>query len=432
LFTKPKSGDQYRWGDRTVEVDGALNAKSVSARDCATGEQLVVPIGELRAVGGTTLPVKRPGVVSQVEWDQAKLVRTLLEPYLNDSRIPRKVLNETARRCGKSARQIQRYLATLRGTPLTSALVPKTVGRKSNGRLLQPSVERIILHCIRKYYLRRERMSVNAVYDRVSGMCRRTQVPEPSYGAVLRRIHAGDSYETLAKRRGGKAARQQHEPRVGSLVVGGPLELIQIDHTRIDVHVVSADRFREWLGRPWLTVCIDVYSRCVLGFYLSIDAPSSLSLAVAMSHAILPKEQWLKQRGLDVPWPMHGRPKKILTDNAAEFSGTSAARGCEQLGILLEHRPVARPHWGGHVERLIGTLMGHVHCLPGTSFSSTKDREDYESTKRACMTLAELEAWLTYEICLNYHVSKHRGIGMAPQQKWDLGFPTTTSLKEVA
>jgi hypothetical protein len=38
--------------------------------------------------------------------------------------------------------------------------------------------------------------------------------------------------------------------------------------------------------------------------------------------------------------------------------------GCAEHGILINYRPVATPHYGGHIERLIGTLMGKVHLLP--------------------------------------------------------------------
>jgi putative transposase len=40
-------------------------------------------------------------------------------------------------------------------------------------------------------------------------------------------------------------------------------------------------------------------------------------------------------------------------------------RGCREQVISLKFRLPLRPHFGGHIERLIGTLMGGVHLLPG-------------------------------------------------------------------
>ena len=41
------------------------------------------------------------------------------------------------------------------------------------------------------------------------------------------------------------------------------------------------------------------------------------------------------------------------------------------------------------MERLIGTLRGEVHLLPGTTFSSVAKRGTYHSAGQAAMTLAE-------------------------------------------
>ena len=58
---------------------------------------------------------------------------------------------------------------------------------------------------------------------------------------------------------------------------------------------------------------------------------------------------------------------------------TPCAGGAEEYGIELIHRPVATPHYGGHIERLIGTMMGAVHLLPGTTFSDIGERGGYDS-----------------------------------------------------
>jgi putative transposase len=144
----------------------------------------------------------------------------------------------------------------------------------------------------------------------------------------------------------------------------------------------------------------------------------------------LPKEPWLKSLGIDASWPMYGCPKIIRTDNAAEFRATPMARGCEQYGITIEHRPVGRPHWGGHIERYIGTLMGRVHLLPGTTFSNSKQKGEYDSEERAVMTLGALQEWLVHEISGRYHHTVHSGIGMTPAQAWTQGFADPSPLNQ--
>jgi putative transposase len=59
----------------------------------------------------------------------------------------------------------------------------------------------------------------------------------------------------------------------------------------------------------------------------------------------------------------------------------------------------------------IGTLMGEVHLLPGTTFSSVAERDDYDSGKTAVMTIHELEAWLAWQIPGVYHPRNHAALG---------------------
>src|SRR6201987_2048935 len=63
-----------------------------------------------------------------------------------------------------------------------------------------------------------------------------------------------------------------------------PFERVQIDHTRIDVIVVDeGDRLP--IGRPWLTLAIDVASRAALGFSFSLEGPSVVSVALTLVHS---------------------------------------------------------------------------------------------------------------------------------------------------
>ena len=52
---------------------------------------------------------------------------------------------------------------------------------------------------------------------------------------------------------------------------------MQVDSTRINVHI-KVDGVK--MGyRPWLTVLIDVYTRVITGWYISLSPPSSLAVS---------------------------------------------------------------------------------------------------------------------------------------------------------
>jgi putative transposase len=178
---------------------------------------------------------------------------------------------------------------------------------------------------------------------------------------------------------------------------------------------------RRPIGRPWITLAIDVFSRMVAGLYVSLDPPGNLSTGLCIAHAILPKEQWLARHEITTGWPVWGIMKTIHADNAKEFRGNMLKRACEQHGISLEWRPVATPNYGGHIERLMGTFSTEIHKLPGTTFSNTKERGEYESEKQAAMTFDEFEGWLATFITGVYHQRVHSGIGMSPIKKYEQG-----------
>lgn len=153
----------------------------------------------------------------------------------------------------------------------------------------------------------------------------------------------------------------------------------------------------------FLTVAIDVYSRMITGFFISLDSPSYFSVSQCLTQALLQKDKLLRSIEVEGEWNIWGIPKTIGLDNAGEFRGYEMQRACENYGIELNWRPVARPQYGAHIERLIGTSMKEVHTLPGTTFSNIKERGEYNSDKYAQFTLQELEQWYTEFIINVYH-----------------------------
>lgn len=157
----------------------------------------------------------------------------------------------------------------------------------------------------------------------------------------------------------------------------------------------------------------------VMGYYLTLEAPSSTSVALALQHAVLPKEQWLADLGITASWPAHGLPETLHMDNGKEFHAKALRRGADEYGVRLQYRPVKMPNYGGHIERLIGTMMGEVHLLPGTTFSNITERGSYNSERHAVMTLGELDHWLAIQIVGQYHQAIHRTLGRPPLAVWN-------------
>ena len=267
-----------------------------------------------------------------------------------------------------------------------------------------------------------EQPPLAALFQEVRRRFAEHQLSAPNYRTVVRRVEGLDPRYVMAKRQGSKRAREKFGPvGVSTLRPDFPMDVVQIDHTLVDVMVVDREH-RESIGRPWLTLAIDVASRAIVGFSVSLENPSALSVSLVLSHAVLPKTSWLADRELQtLDWPMAGLPRLIHVDNAKEFHSQALLRGCQEYSIAIEHRPRRQPHLGGHIERLIGTMMGAVHLLPGTTFSNANEKGSYDSEERAVLTLAELERWLALQIAGVYHLSEHSALGETPLEAWREG-----------
>lgn len=195
--------------------------------------------------------------------------------------------------------------------------------------------------------------------------------------------------------------------------------------------IVVDERDRQPIGRPYLAAAIDAFTCCVVGRVVTLEAPSALSMCLCLAHAVSDKRPWLEDIGVDMDWPMCGKPRQLYLDNATEFRSEALRRGCEQHGIALDYRPPGQPHYGGIVERVIGTAMRMVHDeLPGTTFSNPEQRGDTDPERTAVLTLRELERWLALAVGTN-HCTVHGArqpvaatghlLGRSRGSGWDAG-----------
>ena len=108
--------------------------------------------------------------------------------------------------------------------------------------------------------------------------CEARQITVPSYGAFCAAVRRRDKFTQALKRMGRRAA-YKHEPPYWELDRktprhgDRPFEIAHIDHTQLDVEVVCSQT-GHILGRPWLTLITDAFSRRVLAVYVTFDAPS--------------------------------------------------------------------------------------------------------------------------------------------------------------
>jgi putative transposase len=252
-------------------------------------------------------------------------------------------------RLGRSV--VYDLLKRYRLRPQTSSLLPGKRGREPKLPILRQDREQLLGTCIQEFYLKPERPRLAALMLEVQRRFAEQSLSAPNYRTVCRRVESLDLRIATTKREGSKKAGELFGPvSISTLRPEHPMDVLQIDHTPVDVIVVDQQK-RLPIGRPWLTLAIDVRTRMVAGFHVSLWSPSTISLSLALSQAVLPKASWLADRELQtLDWPVHGLPRTIHVDNAKEFHAEALVRGCQEYGIRLDHRPPGRPHFGGHIE----------------------------------------------------------------------------------
>lgn len=338
----------------------------------------------------------------------------------------RKEIEKRAQEFNMSPTTIYNWLKAYDSSGQLSSLVfLKVKGGKGKSRLSKEQDELIDI-VIKEYYLTSLKPKIPRVYDELALRCKNADIPVPSMSSLRRRIQLlSESY--ALKKRLGKKAVEKFDINTGEYPDGlYPLHVFQIDHTRADVILVD-DEYREELGRPWITMVIDIYSRMVAGFYVSFETPGYFGTGQALYNAITPKEKLKEKYKLESEYPVWGIPNMIHMDNAKEFRGVNLQNVCNEYGINIVWRPVGKARYGAHIERLLGTLKDYIHTLDGTTFSNIQERGEYNSQKNATMTLSEFESWLTILIADVYHNQIHSTLQMSPLQKYKEGiFGTTT------
>jgi putative transposase len=196
-----------------------------------------------------------------------------------------------------------RFFAAYKLCPKTSTLLPRAGGRPSGLHLLSANTESLVHKCIEDFYMSDVRPSFAALTRRIAQECRRVEVQTPNYRTIRQRLAEYDPKGLTKARFGTKAAEEAFRPVHVNIQPTLPFQLLQIDHSPMDL-IVLDERDRLPIGRPWISLAIDVATRVVARFYLSLESPRVVSVALVLTHAC-----WGRIRGLPTAGssPLTGR-----------------------------------------------------------------------------------------------------------------------------
>jgi putative transposase len=297
------------------------------------------------------------------------------------------------------------------GSPISLIRSPQQ--RRRRLITLQPSVvAEIIDHWVRELYLIELPHSIVEVTDVIqcslddlnSKRPITDQLTIPSSSTLWRIIKQYDTYEKDLAQLGRQRALKRQKFSRKSRTPLHLLERVECDSQMIDVMVVN-DRGTV-IGRAWLTVLIDVRSRMIIGWDISINPPCIEKTLRALKQAL---RSDLPYSGLAVSYVM---------DNGSEFAGKKVAYILHLLGSNGIYCEPYTPDQKPHVERWLKTQnIQFSHHLSGTTFSGPEERGDYDSEKNATYTIAELKEGFSKFLDV-YHQNFHRSLNDSPLNTW--------------
>jgi putative transposase len=307
------------------------------------------------------------------------------------------------------------------------ALVDDACSKGNRTSRYTPVVTSLCQNAISAKYLKRERNTVQETFeDALLRVMKENELrtasdklPLPTRRFITRLIADIPEFEQYSARFGHDAAVKKFRFVKGHRVTTAPLERAEIDHTHLDLFVVD-DKTSLPLGRPYVTACIDSYTRCILGIYVGFNPPSYQSVAACLKDCFLPKVN-LKEEYPEIvnEWAAHGVMRQLVVDGGQEFYSKSLEQVCLSLGIEWCAAPRRQPWFKGKIERFFGTFnRGIAHGVPGTAFSNISEKDDYDPSKHAVVKFSTLKWIVRKWIADVYHQETHRALQTTPARMW--------------
>ena len=307
------------------------------------------------------------------------------------------------------------------------ALILRHAERGKQGTRLAPEVKVMSDQAILELYMTKERKRVPEVHleivrrltDANKFRLQSDQLPIPCRRTIYREIARLSPYEVILARYGKRRADMEFRVSMTGPVTTRSLERVVMDHTPSDLIVVDDNNMLP-LGRPTITMALDEYTRCPMGFYAGFEPPSCLAVMRSLKHSILPKTYLARQfPSIKNRWECYGVPELVVVDNPPEFHSRHFELACLQIGCDIQYAKVLVPWYKGKIERFLRTLnQDLMHGKPGTTFSNILERDDYDPCKHAVVLLSTFREILHKWIVDVYLQTPHRGIKDTPAHRW--------------
>ena len=245
----------------------------------------------------------------------------------------------------------------------------------------------------------------------------------PSDETVRAYCISAECYETVKAKFGKAQADAQFAGNFHPIQATRLLEVVMIDSTVADQWCVLDDETLLPLGRPTITIAIDLYTRMILAVIVTFEPPSLFTAMAALKRVNVHK------RDINARWPKilrhndgWGKPTMVVVDNELAQIGKSYQAACEDAKINVRWAPVKRPQYKAVVERAFLTIKQVLlDRLPGglPYKPELMKQLGIDPSEVSTITLDKLTELINQAINDVYHYTEHSTLGIPPALAWE-------------
>ena len=265
---------------------------------------------------------------------------------------------------------------------------------RHNPKRLDAIVQKIGREKVRSHFCTRKRPTIESTQLQINAaLSKETPLKDGTFktislSSVHRLIKEIDPYDRDVERFGAAYARNKWRYSLSGIGAARPMQRYEIDHTTIDVVVIS-DTTGMPLGRPTITIVIDAFSGCVAGLFISFWGTGLATTIAALKVAIQPKDELCAAQGLEKKWLPYGIPMLMVVDNGLEFHSPQFHEIAMHLCMDLRFCAVRRPWLKPFVERALKTYQSYLP-FPGRVEKKLDNYLPLKPEKTATITFSAL------------------------------------------
>jgi putative transposase len=294
-------------------------------------------------------------------------------------------------------------------------LIPTTSRRGNRERRYGPRTLEIMREVIDTEVLSDKASGLFTCWSTVVDTCKMEGLLVPSIRTFQTEIKRLTTPEEFKKAREGEKAGYDLElpyisldretPRHGTR----PFEIAHIDHTELDLQFVNESTGTA-MGKAWLTVMIDAFTRVILAWALTFNDPSYRSCMLVVRDCVR----------------RHGRiPRTVVVDQGSDFKGIYFDQLLAHFGVHKRMRPASHPRFGNIVERFFGVKNANLtHALRGNNKALQTPRRmsaTHDPRNLAVWNLRAFREAFEGYLTQVYHAVEHPALGVSPSVAQEIG-----------